>query len=75
MENKASIFPIHISRIDKKFNISVYQCEPKRLCGFGAVYMLKANLMLLFVVQYGDGIPVSDTDDFARELKGRGREG
>ena len=29
MENKASIFPIHISRIDKKFNISVYQCEPE----------------------------------------------
>ena len=48
---------------------------PKRLCGFGAVYMLKANLMLLLVVQYGDGIPVSDTDDFAHELEGRGREG
>ena len=28
MENKASIFPIHISRIDKKFNLSVYLCEP-----------------------------------------------
>ena len=44
---------------------------PKRLCGFGAVYMLKTNLMLLLVVQYGDGIAVSDTNHFARELEGR----
>ena len=37
--------------------------------------MLKANLMLLLVVQHGDGIAVSDTDDFTRELEGRCREG
>ena len=27
MENKVSIFPIHVSRIDKKFNLSIYQCK------------------------------------------------
>jgi len=48
---------------------------PKRLCGFGAVYVLKANLMLLLVVQYGDGIPVSDTYHLACELKGGDGEG
>jgi hypothetical protein len=46
------------------------------LAGLGAVNVLKANLVLLVALeQYGDGVTVSDTHHFARELKGGGREG
>ena len=46
------------------------------LADFGAVNVLRANLVLLVALgQYGDGVAVSYAHHLARELKGGGRDG
>ena len=47
-----------------------------RLARFGRVDVLKADFVLLIaLIEYGDGVAIIDAHNFAGKLKGRDREG